>query len=164
MSDKRLHSKSATTSILKAFIPYSRESFELAFHPNRFFNELERSSGYQRRTLQSAMNRAQKLGYLERSGKILRLTEKGKKELEPFTAKRLDKHARLMIIFDVPERESYLRRQLRLIIRQWQFVQVQKSVWVSRYDHKKSLVKLVKELEMEDYVEVYECARLFPRR
>lgn len=156
--------KSAVTHILLGLIPYTQENMDLAFHPNRFFNDLEKISNCRRQTLKTAVWRAQQRGLIEREGKLLKLTAKGLKHIQPFVAKKLDKEARLFIIFDIPEELKALRNRLRLLLREWHFEQVQKSVWATDYDYRKLLVEVIKEMQIEKYIQVFEGARLYPKK
>lgn len=159
----RMRSQSAKVTVLKALIPYSRENLMLSFRPNQFFNELDRSSAYNKHTLETAMWRAGREGLIKREGKLVKLTAKGLKLMQPYMAAKLGKNARLMVSFDIPEDRADLRRRLRLLLREWHFKQIQKSVWVSEYNYGDSLVKAIKEMAAEDYVQIFECVRLFPK-
>ncbi len=159
----RMRSQSALVSVLKALIPYSQENLMLSFKPNQFFNELERSSSYKKKTLQTALWRAKQQGLIKRDGKLVQLTNQGLELMRPHTGTRLDKNARLMVSFDIPEGKAHIRRRLRLLLREWRFEQAQKSVWVSQYDYGKLLIESIKELDAEEYVQVFECVRLFPK-
>lgn len=46
----------------------------------------------------------------------------------------LQKGTHCVVVFDIPETERQLRRELRLLLRTLDFVQVQKSVWIARHD------------------------------
>ena len=153
--------KSALIFILKGLIPYTRENMMLAFKPNLFFNELEKISRYKRRTLEIAMREAEKQRLIERDTKVIRLTEEGRKTVRPFVAKHLPNNAALMVIFDIPEDMATTRARFRRILLSWNFKQMQKSVWITSYDHKASVKELVAELGIENYVEMYES---FPIR
>lgn len=65
-----------------------------------------------------------------------------------------------MVIFDIPEYSALLRRRLRRLLKVLRFIQVQKSVWITEYDHRDVLGQAVKEMDLADYVEIYECAKL----
>lgn len=157
------HSRSAVRTLLKALIPYTRENLLLSYKPNQFFNELERSSGYSRKTLRNAANRASQKGLLRYEDGIPLLTNKGLHAMQPYIATKLAKQARLMVTFDIPEENSHLRRQLRQLLREWHFEQVQKSVWISQYDYGSVLVEAIEELGLGECVQVFECARLYPK-
>lgn len=149
--------------VLLGLIPYTRENLQLAFKPNAFFNELERTSSYKRATLQSALWKAKQRGLVKREGKLITLTAKGLAGVQPFVAQKLGKQVRLMIIFDIPEKRAAARRRLRALLYEWKFKQVQKSVWASPYDYCDTLIEAIQELRIEDCVELYECARLYPK-
>jgi len=65
-----------------------------------------------------------------------------------------------MVIFDIPEHQASLRRRLRVLLREWKFTQTQKSVWISNYDYGEVLVKAIKDLGVDEYVQVFECAKI----
>lgn len=161
---QRVRKNSALVFILKGLMPYSRENMMLSFSPNRFFNELERTSGYKRKTLDETIRRAKKQGLMEKAGPSLRLTALGRRVAEPYIAKQLKNGGKLMIIFDVPENQAAARQKLRSLLRKWGFEQTQKSVWITEYDHRESVRQAVEELGLAGCVELYECARLFPAR
>lgn len=154
---------SALRTVLRALVPYTKENLQLSFSPNKFFNELEKKSGYKRGTLKNAVTEAEKLGLIIREERLITITTRGIEQIKPFVPTKLSSKARLMIIFDIPETRSYDRKRLRILLKEWKFKQVQRSVWISNYDYKKSLVKAVKELKLEECVEIFECARLFPK-
>lgn len=68
-----------------------------------------------------------------------------------------------MVIFDIPERHASLRQQLRLLLKEWNFRQVQKSVWTTEYDYKDTLLEIITEQKLKAYVQLYEAARINPR-
>jgi CRISPR-associated endonuclease Cas2 len=75
-------------------------------------------------------------------------------------AERLGSHGKLMVIFDVSERTHRKRDRLRCLLRNLDFQQVQKSVWITEYDHRDVLVQAIKELELANQVLLYECLPL----
>jgi len=155
---------SAKYILLRALIPYSKDNLKLSFRPNQFFNRLEKASGYSHKTFQNAAWEAEKEGLIRREDRLIAITEKGKKKLQPFAAVKLGKKAKLMIIFDVPEKRSADRQRLRLLLREWHFTQAQKSVWITDYDYRKPLLKAVDELALGSCVQLFECAKLYPKR
>lgn len=155
---------SALFFILKGLIPYSRQNMMLSFSPNRFFDELERQSGYNHNTLREATRRAKKAGLINETSTGLRLTKLGERTVGPFMATKLPEGSKLMIIFDIPEDMSRQRQQLRSLLRKWQFEQTQKSVWITSFDHRQSVKDAVDELRLQGCVQLYECALLYPHR
>ncbi|MEX1995532.1 MAG: hypothetical protein WD887_02030 [Candidatus Saccharimonadales bacterium] len=154
--------KSALVFVLKALLPYSKENLILSFRPNRFFNELEKTSGYSQKTLRETSRRAQHQGLIEIKEKNLRLTALGERTARPYIASRLKGGGKLMIIFDIPENRSGARQQLRALLIKWDFKQVQKSVWITDYDHRDSIKYAVRELHLEGCARLYECDLLYP--
>ncbi len=157
---RRKHS--ALVHILRALIPYTEENLLLSFSPNRFFNELEKSSGYNKSTLRNTYDRARRDGYINKQSP--RLTKEGELKIQPFIATRLGGHGKLMVIFDVPEDRANDRRRLRTMLKEWNFRQVQKSVWESDMDYEEPLIDVIAELKLGRYVEIFEGARIFPSK
>lgn len=152
-------SGSSLEHILKALLPYSRENLQLSFKPNKFFDELEHVSHKKRTALQSALSRAISKGYIERIDGVPCLTEKGRRRIRPFTAKRLQHNVFLMVCFDIPENFREKRRKLRSFLQTHEFQQAQKSIWLSKMDYRDELKMLCEDLQIEDYVDMYECAK-----
>jgi DNA-binding transcriptional regulator PaaX len=159
---KPLRERSALIYVLVALIPYSKPNLLLTYKPGLFFRELEKISRYKQSTLRKAYNRGIKSGLIERQSSIPRLTLLGKQKVMPYVATKLGKKASLMVIFDIPEIRADARRSLRILLRQWNFKQVQKSVWVSNYDFRDALAKAVEELDLAGCVEIHESIRIYP--
>ena len=155
--------KSALAFVLLGLIPYTRPNLLLAFRPNQFFNELEKISKYKQARLKSAYWRAQQQGLIEQRNNLIKLTVKGRRKVAPFVAKELQGAVYLMVIFDIPEDSTDTRRKFRQILKDWQFRQVQKSVWITGKDLRNDVIEVVNEMRLSDYVEVYECVRHFPK-
>lgn len=160
---KPLRERSPLIYVLVALIPYSRPNLLLAYKPSQFFRELEKISVYKQSALRKAYDRGVKRRLIDGKSKIPVLTSLGKQKVAPFVATKLDKNASLMVIFDVPETRASARRSLRVLLRHWNFNQVQKSVWVSNYDFREVLVKAIEELDLAGCVEIHESSRLYPR-
>lgn len=152
--------RSALIFVVKGLIPYSRENMLLAFKPNVFFNELEKISEYKRWTLEKAYYEARRQKLIKSDANVIHLTEAGQKIIKPYIAQRLTKGVRLMVIFDIPEDIAVIRAKFRRILKQWNFMQVQKSVWITSYDHKNSIKEVVAELDLDNFVKLYECSPL----
>ncbi len=155
--------KTALAFVLLGLVHYSRPNILLAFKPNQFFNGLEKISRYKRKTLEEAARRARQQNLIEQTKQQqLRLTALGKRRALPYAADRLKDNGQLMVVFDVPEDQSAARRQLRVLLKKWGFTQVQKSVWLTAYDHRESLDLAIDELGLKSYVRLYECSLLYP--
>ena len=149
----------ATILILKALIPYSQQNLKLSFHPTQFFDDLERASNFSRTTLQQSYARLKKKDYVTNDNNPT-LTTKGSRYVQPFVAKQLEGGGQLMVIFDIPEDFGDRRRQLRNLLRQLGFTQTQRSVWITSYDHVQIIRDAIKELNIGDWVELYEVSKV----
>lgn len=161
MYKKPLRQRSAFVYVLVALIPYSKPNLMLTYKSSRFYHELSKISGYKKSTLQHAYKHGVTNGHIDK--KLPRLTKLGQRKIAPFVAKNLEKSAKLMVVFDIPESASKKRQNFRNLLKQWQFEQVQKSVWTSDKDYHLLIEEVVQELDLTGFVEVYESARLFPK-
>ena len=157
--NERKTQQSATILILKALIPYTNQNLRLTYNPSEFFNELERASGFSRRTLVQSFARAKKQHLINNSD-TPGLTIKGRQHVQPFIARELRGGGQLMVIFDIPEDFGQQRRQFRTLLKYLGFSQVQRSVWVSPNDHAQVVKEAVDELQLGGWVQVYEAARI----
>jgi len=158
--DKINHNKSALIQILLAFVPYTKQNLLLSFKPNQFFNELEKTSDYSKATLRVAFNRAKDRRLVTINNDQVSLSLQGHQIIQPFIAKQLAGDGQLMVIFDIPEDYADRRRKFRLLLRQLQFKQVQQSVWMSDKDYRAILADSIKDLGLQDWVQLYESARI----
>ena len=149
---------SSTQYLLCGLVPYTEPNLKLTFMPSKFFAELEQRDKIKQNTARNAFYRALKSGLIEQDsyGNVC-LTEKGKKRISTFKAKKL-KNAQLMIIFDIPEIERWKRQHLRNLLKELEFKQIQKSVWVTSFDHKKLLTQEIAHLDMKDCIKLFECS------
>lgn len=156
------HNQSALTDVLLALVPYSRQNIQFTFKPNQFFNQLEKSSSYKKHTLQTTYYRAKRRGLIAKDQP--QLTRRGLREVQPFLAKRLASGSFLMVIFDIPEDLSAARTSLRRLLKVWGFSLVQKSVWASDMDYAKSLIDYVEDLQLTEFVQIFESATIYPKQ
>jgi len=103
-----------------------------------------------------------KQGYVEKSineGKVIvKLTDAGREWVllhKDYDGKDWDGVWRL-VIFDIPEQNNKVRVTLRRRLKEWGFVQWQKSVWAGKKPLTAHLRKLVKDLGVEDWVLIIE--------
>lgn len=107
------------------------------------------------------LKRFQKSGYLV-AGKpgALKLSVKGKARMKhyalediqaPPRPKRWDGKWRL-IMFDIPERNSWARNLLRNKIREWNFAHIQRSIFITPFDCEKEISQVLERLELQDAV------------
>lgn len=160
---KPLRERSPLVYVLVGLIPYSKPNILLSYKPSLFFQELEKVSNYKQATLRAAYARAEQQGLIKQHENVIKITQKGHRKITPFVATELDGRAYLMVIFDIPEDEVDTRRNFRRVLKEWQFRQVQKSVWITGKDMRDDLVEVIKEMELTDFVQIYESVRHFPK-
>ena len=98
----------------------------------------------------STRNRLLRQGLLQKKDGVLRLTEKGERELralqlrefDPKQKKRRWDHKWRILIFDIPEYRRGLRDRIRRTLEAIGFVQLQRSVWVYPHDCEDLIVLL----------------------
>lgn len=151
--------KSATQFLLMSLVPFTEPNLLLAYKPNQFFNKLEQASQYNQKQLRKAYYRAKQRGLVEDTNGQIYLSLEARRQVFPYVAKKFDNGC-LMVIFDIPNELGYKRRKFRLVLRMLKFYQVQKSVWASEYDSRTVLSETIRELDLGDYIEVYEAAKL----
>lgn len=152
--------KSALTQILLALVPYTEQNLMLTFKPNRFFDELERTSGFSTPTLRVAFSRARNNKLFEIDNERVVFSLKGRQIIQPFIAKKLGGGGQLMVIFDIPEDSAGLRRKFRSLLIELQFKQIQQSVWMTDKDYREFLADSINDLGLDDWVQLYEAARI----
>lgn len=157
--DSNKKTKTVAAHLLMALIPYSKENLQLVFQPTQFFDELERSSGFSRRTLRQTYLRLKKQQYIS-SQDSPKVTIKGRQYLQPFVTQQVAKAGYLMVIFDVPVEFNAARRRFRNLLRRLEFSQIQQSVWVSPYDHTQIIKEAAEELKIDQWVEFFEAAKI----
>ena len=89
----------------------------------------------------------------EEGKKLLKLTHLGKDFLG--TDEVWDGKYRI-VIWDIPEKKRRVRDLFRRKLKEWEFKNWQKSVWVSKRNVTEKLRSLIKDLEIEDWVAVVE--------
>jgi len=152
--------KSVTTELLLALIPYTRQNLMLTFHPNAFFNELERIGNYSHKSIKQAYYRAKRNRLIRVEAGQVVLSEAAKQRIAPYIAKKLIGNVQLMVIFDIPEEKAYIRRNLRTLLVELKFRQIQRSVWVTDMDYRQILKDFISEYHAKDWIKIYEAAPL----
>jgi hypothetical protein len=152
--------RTAIQYLLMGLVPYSRQNLKLVFAPHEFMNDLEKIARVRRRTLQAALYRAEKRGFVEHTEQGPRLTTKGLAAVKPFLGSKLKGNVKLMVIFDIPEAESTKRRLIRKYLKEFEFEPIQKSVWQSDYDFREEIAQIIDEFGLGAYVKLYECAAI----
>ena len=155
--DKGTSNRTVLKTVLKAFIPHSRENTMLAFKPGQFFNHLdyiEKVSGANRATISSTISRAKRAGLLKTDDRgNLQTTWRGKLKVPSLPNRKIRNH--MVIIFDIPEHSRNKRDLFRRYLQSTGAEQVQKSVWKTQYDIYNDVLSAIKDLEIVDYVSLF---------
>lgn len=112
-------------------------------------------------SMYKTIQRLKEKGYLmtkkEERNIILKLTQSGRKQvklMKIFEDKPWDNKWRI-VIFDIPEQHRKLRDALRYRLKEWQFKQMQKSVWVSKKDLVDELKVFIDEIGLKSWVKIF---------
>lgn len=152
--------KSTTHYVIASLIPYTEPNLKLVFKPTEYFKEISKINKSSESAVRSAYYRAikQNLVSIDENGDV-RLTPKGRRYILPYVSKKLE-NAQIMVIFDIPEIDRWKRSKLRLLLKEFSFVQVQKSVWVTSLDCREFVKAGIEELNFMEEVKIYECRPL----
>jgi len=158
MSTIKKKEDSTIKYVLKALVPYTEANLKLSFHPNAFFDELDRISARKRSATRSAYYYSLRKKLIEFDDQGLpRLTEKGRRKIRTYKPKKLGKNAKILVIFDIPEKNRWKRDRLRSMLSGLEFERVQRSVWQSNLDTRKYIRTELQELGLEHNVKIYEA-------
>ncbi|MBI4059423.1 hypothetical protein HY404_04265 [Candidatus Microgenomates bacterium] len=115
--------------------------------------------------LSHAIRRLRQRGLIAQESKraekiILKLTKDGRKLTRFLKDEKSNWDGRWrVVIFDIPEDKKRVRNILRWRLKTWGFVCWQKSVWATKRNIEKPLREFVKELEVEEWVQVLVAER-----
>ena len=145
---------------------------DAGYHPYKLlYGDLK--STYKRESLDQALNRAKKRGFIKKS-KIdgetyIYITEIGKQRLvklgskPDFNINPVEKDwdgKYRIVLFDIPENDRLMRDVLRSKLKDLGFVGWQKSVWVGKKDITEEFHKLIDKFNLGDQVGVVETSNL----
>lgn len=130
---------------------------DFAYHHYRYhygYPDLKKSA------LGAALKRLREGGLVEKDVKsgevILKLTKLGRDALgKKFDPNKWDGKFRI-VIFDIPENKRGVRDLFRRRLKDWEFKNWQRSVWVTKNNITLELRKLIVDLEIEPWVAVVE--------
>ncbi|MBI2338303.1 CRISPR-associated endonuclease Cas2 [Candidatus Daviesbacteria bacterium] len=160
MGKKESIGKLVLLALEKAVDGYVRFE-DFTYHHYRYhygIPELKKSS------LAQAIKRLREKGFVEKTtlkdeGKIIfKLTEAGKEFLLLSKSdEEIDWDGKWrIVVFDIPEKQRKIRNILRSRLKMWGFTPWQQSVWASKKNVTEKLRRLIKELEIDDWVLVLE--------
>ncbi|MFH1111870.1 MAG: CRISPR-associated endonuclease Cas2 [Patescibacteria group bacterium] len=120
------------------------------------------------RNLQLTLYRLRRAKYLKVAKKgrniLVALTRKGYAATLAMRMRQAPLHGDkfyTVVIFDIPESQRLVRRQLRLLLRQAGFSKLQQSVWVSKADVFTLMVEFINQVKGDKWVNVLQTENLW---
>lgn len=148
----------STKFVLLGLVPYTRQNMMLSCLPNKFFNELEAISKYSQNDLKRAYSRSVERGYIMQDESGYSLSAEARALIAPLVAEELGTNTQLMVAFDIPEDLAQQRRAFRYTLKRLEFEQVQRSVWMSKYNYTDIITTAINDLHIKDFVKVFVAA------
>ncbi len=125
---------------------------------------------HNKNTIYTTLSRMAKKGLIKNVsyGKWV-LTEKGRKYFEYkkkilrqfYTPLKKEPTRNLLIMFDIPESRNKERYWFRLHLKKFNFVMIQKSVWVGPNPLPEDFVVYLKEIGLRDYIKQFKLAKSY---
>ncbi|MCL5784358.1 MAG: hypothetical protein M1142_03330 [Patescibacteria group bacterium] len=163
MSKKETIGKLVLLALEKAVDGYVRLE-DFMYHPGYYAYGSGWEYPLKKSTLAQTLQRLRQKGFIEKVPEkdtnkiILKLTEAGREFLlfsKSDDEIEWDGKWRI-VVFDIPENKRLVRDILRRRLKLWDFQPWQKSVWASKKNVTEKLRKLIKELDITDWVLVIE--------
>ena len=145
----------ATNALFRAIDEMIREGREV--FSRKDFNQLD----YAPHEINRTLKRFQKSRYLaSEKGNKLKLSPKGLARMKYYGLEDIQAPPKPahwdqtwhLLIFDIPEKQSWARNLLRNKIREWYFAHIQRSVFITPFDCTKELNQVLDILDLHDYV------------
>ena len=126
----------------------------------------------ERKDFSTFVSKLKKDGLIKKEKGIISLTQKGKKKLISLkffrrrmeivekSKKELPMNKYILVIFDIPELYKNKRQWIRSVLTDLNYKMVQKSVWMGKNKIPEEFLVSLKELNIIDYVEIFEVSRL----
>ena len=142
-----------------------------AINPTLFFQEMDERQQYRMRRALHALKEKRYITLRKKGSQLeFSLTDRG---LERLISHRIrcaplcGTGTCLMVTFDIPEDIRSVRRTLRQFLKQHNFTQVQKSVWVTEREIEAELTMFLEKINADEWVRIYRAERVdgsSPRR
>lgn len=118
--------------------------------------------GRTRKTFSENVSRLRRDGFIEKKGKRVSFTEKGRLaylKLKIEARGLLPEDEVCLVVFDIPEKDRRLRKFLRTFLDSVGFFSVQKSVWMSMFDATQELNEYFYAVGLGDKVMAFTARR-----
>lgn len=136
-------------------MPLTDANLKLSFAPGRFFRELAETSDTDADRLLRAYYRAKQSGIVQYIDGHFAIDPDYVAAVNQRPAPQLPDNETMLVIYDIPEEIGYKRNQLRQLLRELTFTQIQKSVWQTNSNHLEPVLALISKLKLAPYVQVF---------
>ncbi len=124
---------------------------------------------YKKQSINNALSRLYKDGYVSRENNFLSLLPKGRKYVENKKAKLVtfdspfnnESAKNLLVMFDIPEAKKAEREWFRFHLRKFGYVMIQRSVWVGPSPLSKDFLDYVKEIKLKECIKTFKLAKSY---
>ena len=122
---------------------------------------------YKKQSINNAIYKLNKDGYISKRDNYVRLLPKGKKYVENKKVRLLtfdspykkESPKNLLVMFDIPEIKKAEREWFRFHLRQFDYEMIQKSVWVGPSPLPKDFLDYVKEIKLKECIKTFKLAK-----
>jgi len=123
---------------------------------------------YKYQTLANRCSELKKRGFIKEINGDYCITYKGeeylnkniKDDFKKFISEKTDKDPKdLLILYDIPQSQTSTRNWFRKELRNFNFVMIQRSVWVGPSPLPKEFVEYVKEIKLSDNFKTFKLAK-----
>lgn len=121
------------------------------------YERIKKRREISRKAFNQSIYRLKKRGFIEGVDEGYRLSSKGKIYYSnPYNKikEKSGKKEKIIVLFDIPEKNKKIREWIRRQIKFWDFKMIQKSVWLGSGPLPKEFDKRLKELKVENGVKI----------
>jgi len=112
-------------------------------------------------------HRLKQKGLIEKDGEFLRITQKGREyikrrqeSLNTFSSKFLKSSPKnLIVMFDIPEVKKAEREWFRWHLKKFNYIMIQKSVWVGPSPLPADFLSYLKEIKLKNCIKTFKLAK-----
>ena len=122
---------------------------------------------YSQRSIRSTIDRLSREGFVQKYNNGIQITQQGKQHyrnryLKNFSKPiNISKDKNLIVIFDIPEGEREKRDWLRDTLKDFDYIMIQKSVWVGPSPLPEKFVAYFKEIGIKDCVKTFKLSKSY---
>ncbi|MCX6755707.1 MAG: hypothetical protein NT068_04215 [Candidatus Nomurabacteria bacterium] len=124
---------------------------------------------YSKTSFANAISRMKKNKFIENDGEFLKITPKGKEyikkkqdSLQVFSNTfKKDTPKNLIVMFDIPEGKKGEREWFRFHLKKFNYVMIQRSVWVGPSPLPKNFMNYVESIKLKDCIKTFKLAKAY---